>query len=238
VSGGLGATYQIKLGVGGTYTNYPATNSYSNLTAGSYTIYVKDSGGFEYTFGTTITEPSAQSASLTVVTQPSCGVSDGVLSLSSSGGVFPKTYRLYADTTTPYTSCSGDLIFSGSTSTFGTTFNVTGLTFVGYCLEVTDANGCVTNSGITVLNEPTQYYKYQVINCETFQYGYMTSPDLLPSQFLGGTKAVKINGICLQIDYYVSTTCTMEATHLIFGQYESIYNNCFDCTSGGGGNQI
>jgi hypothetical protein len=66
----------------------------------------------------------------------------------------------------------------------------------------------------------------------------MTSPDLLPSQFLGGTKAVKINGICLQIDYYVSTTCTMEATHLIMGQYDTIYNTCYDCTSGGGGNQI
>jgi len=238
VSGGLGATYQIKLGSGGTYVNYPTTNSYSNLTAGSYTIYVKDSGGFESTFSTSITEPSAQSASLNVIAQPSCGVSDGILQLSSSGGVFPKTYRLYADTTTPYTSCSGDLIFSGLTSTYGTTFNVTGLTFVGYCLEVTDANGCVTNSGITVLNEPTQYYKYQVLVCSNGQAVYMTSPDLLPSQFLGGTKAVKIGGICYQVDYYISTTCTQEFLHLTDGQYSSIYNTCNDCTGGGPGNQI
>jgi hypothetical protein len=170
-----------------------------------------------------------------VVSQPGCGANDGMLTLSSSGGVFHKTYRLYADTSSPYTTCGGELIFTGTTTTYGTTFNVGELTSVGYCLEVTDANGCITNSGITVLNEPTQYYKYQVINCNTFQYGYMTSPDLLPSPFLGGTKAVKINGICLQIDYYVGTTCTIEATHLIFGQYEPIYNNCYDCTSGGGG---
>ena len=91
---------------------------------------------------------------------------------------------------------------------------------------------------ITVLNEPTQLYKYQVINCSNNAYGYMTSPDLLPSQFLGGTKAVKINNVCYQIDYYISNTCTQESLHLTDGQYSSIYNTCNDCTGGGPGNQI
>jgi hypothetical protein len=149
--------------------------------------------------------------------------------------VFPKTYRLYADTTTPYTSCSGDLIFSGSTSTFGTTFNVTGLTFVGYCLEVTDANGCVTNSGITVLNEPAQLYKYQVLRCDNAQSFYMTSPDLLISIFLGGTKAIKIDNVCYQVDYYISTTCTQESLHLQTGNDSPVWSSCSDCTGGGGG---
>jgi hypothetical protein len=61
----------------------------------------------------------------------------------------------------------------------------------------------------------------------------MTSPDLLPSPFLGGTKSVKINNICYQIDYYISTTCTQEFLHLTDGQYSAIYNTCSDCTGGG-----
>jgi hypothetical protein len=233
VSGGLGATYQVKLGFGGTYENYPTRNSYSNLTAGYYEIYVKDSGGFVSVFGTTITEPSVQSASLTVVAQPSCGANDGVLTLSSSGGSFPKIYRLYADTTSPYTTCGGDLVFSGSTSVHGSSFNVTNLSAIGYCLEVTDANGCVTNSGITVLNEPAQLYKYQVLRCDNLSSLYMTSNDLLPSPFLSGTNAVKINNVCYQIDYYISTTCVQESLHLPDGQYSGIYSSCSNCIGGG-----
>jgi hypothetical protein len=66
----------------------------------------------------------------------------------------------------------------------------------------------------------------------------MSSPDELPSQFLGGTKAVKIDSICYQIDYYVTSSFNQESLHLVDGQYSTIYNTCNDCVGGGGGNQI
>jgi hypothetical protein len=190
----------------------------------------------------TITEPTAQAASLSIVTEPTCANgADGVLELTSSGGVFPKTYRLYKDTSSPYTTCGGDLIGTYVTSTFGTTFNVSNLTSGGYCLEVTDANGCVINSSIVVLTQDSVYYMYQVIRCANGQITTMTSPHLLPSPFLGGLKAVKINNVCWQIDYYLETTCTQGSLYLTDGEYSTIYNSCNACEAGGGpggGNQL
>lgn len=131
---------------------YPS-HTFSSLTSGVYTLYVKDGNDCVETYSRTINQPTSQSVSLTVVSIPTCeNGSDAVLQLSSSGGVFPKTYRLYADTTSPYTTCGGDLVGTYSTSTFGTTFNVGSLTSYGYCLEVTDANGCVINSGVVVVS--------------------------------------------------------------------------------------
>ena len=160
---------------------------------------------------------------------------DGVMALSSSGGVFPKTYRLYEDTSFPYNTCGGDLIGTYGTGTYGTTFNVSDLTPGGYCLEVTDANGCVTNSGVVVLNQAQVYYQYQVIRCANGLYSTMTSPHLLPYEFLGGLKAVKINDVCWQIDYYMGTTCTQGSVYLINGEYSGYYNACSSCESGGPG---
>jgi hypothetical protein len=93
----------------------------------------------------------------------------------------------------------------------------------------------VVNSGITAIPEPSVFYKYQIINCSTFQTGYMTSPDLLVSAFLGGTKSVKVNNVCQQVDFYVGTTCTEEAIHLTFGNDSPVWTSCNDCLGGGGG---
>ena len=222
---------------GSTYFFPP--KSFASLTAGVYTLYVKDANNCVASYNRTINQPTAQSASLSIITNPTCASpSSGVLELSSSGGVFPKTYRLYADTSSPYTTCGGTLVGTYSTATYGTTFNVDGLTSYGYCLEVTDNNGCVTNSGITAIPSPASYYKYQIIRCSNGLYGYMTSPDELPSAFLGGTKAVKVDGVCQQVDYLVGTTCDQEAIHLSDGMFSTIWTSCNDCLSGGGGAQV
>jgi hypothetical protein len=220
------------------YFNFPKT--FSNLTAQNYTIYVKDYLECVQSYDVLITQPTALTALISEVVNTTCSDSTaGAFNVSSTGGVWPKTYRLYEDETSPYDTCGGTLIATYTNVQSGAAVRtVTGLTSGGFCLEVTDANGCVTNSGITVIPEPPVYYRYQIINCTTSQYGFMTSPDLLPSPFLGGTKAVKIDGVCLQIDYYAGVVCTQEATHLTDGQYSVIYNTCNDCTSGGPGNSI
>jgi hypothetical protein len=112
---------------------------------------VKDGVGcVSYLTIITITQPSAQSATITVNTFATCnGVADGAITLSSSGGTFPKTYRLYADTSAPYVTCGGTLVGTYTDVTSGgPSVYVTGIDEYGYCLEVTDANGCVTNSAV------------------------------------------------------------------------------------------
>jgi hypothetical protein len=152
--GGNSGVYTVSIN-GSNYFSFPKT--FTNLTSGSYTIYVKDYLGCVATYAQTVTQPTAQTAALSVVTLPTCSGSaynsNGVLQLTSSGGVFPKTYKLYADTSSPYNDCfSGTLVGTWTSVTSGgATFNATGLTYYGYCLEVTDANGCVTNTGITEL---------------------------------------------------------------------------------------
>ncbi len=145
--GGNSGTYTVSID-GSTYHEFPKT--FSSLTAGSYTIYVKDSSGCVATYSSTITQPTEQTASITVNTFATCnGTADGAITLSSSGGVFPKTYRLYADTSAPYNTCGGTLVATYTNITSGSpTQYVTGIDEYGYCLEVTDANGCVTNSGV------------------------------------------------------------------------------------------
>jgi hypothetical protein len=146
-SGGSGSGYTYSRdGV-----NYQSSGTFSSLTSGSYNIYIKDgSGCVRFLTSIIITQPSAQSATITVNTFATCnGSADGAVTLSSSGGTFPKTYRLYADTTAPYTSCGGDLVGTYTNVTSGgPSVYVTGIDEYGYCLEVTDANGCVTTSGV------------------------------------------------------------------------------------------
>jgi hypothetical protein len=146
-SGGSGSGYTYSRdGV-----NYQSSGTFSSLTAGTYSIYVKDGVGCVNAVTTIeITQPSAQAATITVNTFATCnGVEDGAITLSSSGGTFPKTYRLYADTSAPYVTCGGTLVgtYTGVTSG-GPSVYVTGIDEYGYCLEVTDNNGCVTNSSV------------------------------------------------------------------------------------------
>ena len=221
-----------------TFTN--GTLAFTNRTAGTYTVYLKDSSGCVATYEVIITQPTAQSASISSPVNPSCvDPNGGSLTISSAGGVWPKTYRLYEDESSPYTTCGGTLraTYTGVTSS-NTSRSVTSLTSGGYCLEVTDANGCVVTSGITVLVDESVYSKYQVIRCSDNAYLTMTSPDQLVSAFLGGTKVVKIDGICYQIDFPTGTQCPVGDVHLADGNNSVIYNSCSNCASGSGGQQV
>ena len=66
----------------------------------------------------------------------------------------------------------------------------------------------------------------------------MTSPDSLPSPFMTGVAAVKINNVCYQVDYFVETTCNQSSIHLTDGGYSSVWTSCASCTSGGAGNNV
>ena len=143
MTGGNGGTYSHRLGLGSWLTTSPHT--YSSLSAGDHYITIKDGSGCTEAYTITVTEPTAQTVSITSVTTTTG--STGSITVTSTGGVWPKTYRLYEDTTSPYTVGGGTLVatITGVTSAnHSQTFS--NLSQGYYYVVVTDANGCTANS--------------------------------------------------------------------------------------------
>lgn len=126
VSGGQ-APYSYTLNGGSTQSN----GTYSNLSAGNYTIVVTDANGCTDSQPVTITEPPVLSISFVSATNASCSGSDGSLTMSGSGG-----------TGTLHYSSNG-----GASQTSPTFNNVAGGT---YTIQVVDDNGCAVSMPATV----------------------------------------------------------------------------------------
>ncbi|MEI6766156.1 MAG: T9SS type A sorting domain-containing protein [Bacteroidota bacterium] len=124
VSGGT-APYQYSTNG----TNWSSANTFS-LTAGTYTIYVKDAGGCTKNSTITITQPAPISLSLAVTTPILCGGGSGIVTATATGGLAPYKFSL-----------------NGTTWTTNNTFSLTAGT---YTIYVKDANNCVNSGQITV----------------------------------------------------------------------------------------
>ena len=114
-------------GAGGTppYTfnwlNFASSNSSeSNLCADTYIIEVTDSIGCVTPITVDLLEPNPMVV-IDVVTPPDCGVNNGQISITSSGGNLPHTYLWSTGDVTP---------------------TISNLAAGTYTLTVTDANGC------------------------------------------------------------------------------------------------
>ena len=138
ISGGFGAPYQTKLNVGGTYTTWTTSTTYSSLGAGSYTIYVRDSALREVTFATTVTAPAAFSFSGSQTTNS--------ILIASTGGTGNRTYRLYQDTASPYNVGEGTVVQTSLSVGAGSQVTFSGLAAGYYWIQVTDANSCTANT--------------------------------------------------------------------------------------------
>jgi len=108
--------------------NFFSLSTINNLSAGSYTITVKDANGCIKTFNTSITEPSAVVAN--AVSTGSTG-SNGTITASGTGGLLPYTYSING--TNYY---SGSLFSSLAPGT--------------YTVYVKDNNGCITSTTVEV----------------------------------------------------------------------------------------
>ncbi|MEO6490473.1 MAG: YDG domain-containing protein [Ferruginibacter sp.] len=111
-------------------TTYQASNLFSGLAAGPYTVYVKDSKGCIGSQGTSV----AQGASLNVTaikTNTSSCINDGTIQLNASGGTAPYTYSL------------DNVTFSSSNSFTGLSAN----NYIGY---VKDFKGCIGSVNVTI----------------------------------------------------------------------------------------
>jgi len=118
--------------------SYQLSNTFNNLTAGSYTITTRDSMGCMVMSNVTLNQPSALVITPSSVSS-TCGNSNGSASVSMSGGTPAYTYSWQA---------------GGSTS------SVINKPSGSYLVTITDANGCSVNTSIAIndVGGPTVTY--------------------------------------------------------------------------------
>ncbi|WP_197060173.1 SprB repeat-containing protein, partial [Sporocytophaga myxococcoides] len=122
VSGGT-APYTFVWGDGIT------TQNRTDLATGNYSLKITDINGCEIDTSFNITNPAAYSVSA-IITNTSCTVNNGAITLNISGG------------TTPYTFLWNDL---------NTTQNRTGLAAGTYSVKIKDASGCEKDTVFTII---------------------------------------------------------------------------------------
>jgi gliding motility-associated-like protein len=110
------------------------TPSWSNLTAGNYTVIVTDANNCASTVAVTVAQPTLLSASASN-NGTTCSNPNGSISAIASGGTVPYSYSI-----------------NGGSAQSGAAFTnlVAGL----YNLLVTDANGCSANASSTIIDQP------------------------------------------------------------------------------------
>jgi guanyl-specific ribonuclease Sa len=109
---------------------YQASNIFTGLAAGNYTVYVKDNNGCFVTKPATVVAVVGPSLTVTTI-NANCASSNGVIRATGSGGIAPLTYSI-----------------NGSTyQASGTFINVAQATYIVY---VKDATGCITTQTVTI----------------------------------------------------------------------------------------
>jgi len=118
-------------------SNYQSADTFSNLSAGSYTLYARDSNGCSTTKNLTIEEPPALEAQPANLQDPTCyGGDDGYASVIPSGGTPGYNYQ-----------------WSNSSGSDSTAQNLSAGT---YTVTVEDQNGCSVSLTIPI-NQPEQF---------------------------------------------------------------------------------
>jgi len=137
------APYQYNINGGAFQTN----NIFDNLTPGTYTIIVRDAYGCEVTLPAQIIEPQLTLSTALTKDLDCTATPDAEITGTITGGYAPYTYAV---------SINGGAYTSMGTT--GTPFSYTTGTSGTYQFQVTDAQGCVAESGITsiaTLSNPT-----------------------------------------------------------------------------------
>ncbi|HEX8514947.1 MAG TPA: PKD domain-containing protein [Bacteroidia bacterium] len=113
-----------------------ATATATSLTAGNYSVTVSDANGCSIVSGVTLNEPPALSANGLVVNHVTCyGANDGYATVGAYGG-------------------TGTYNYSWSTTPAQNQQSASGLAPGNYFATVTDGNGCVANSYVTITEPP------------------------------------------------------------------------------------
>jgi gliding motility-associated-like protein len=148
----------------------------SALTAGNYTCTVTDANGCS---------PASGSIPVTLVDPPSISVNSFPSNVLCTGGV-SGSISLNVSGGTQFSPPSESYHYLWSNGT--TTSNNNLLTAGSYTCQITDANGCVVNTGIVNITEPTTPLSASIINViDETCFGLNTGS--LEASVLGGTLA-------------------------------------------------
>jgi hypothetical protein len=217
---GAGSPYMIKLTNGGgtvisNYQTYSTAITYSGLVADSYYVYVKDKNGCEFAVSTAITEPTAVTASFSLVTKPTCySGSTGSYRATASGGNGTYSYRNGGSGT--WTAFTGNYVDFTSKSS-GT-----------YYIQFKDSNNCVSTVESVDLNvaEPNGTIEITGVTCNGGSTGAIKVSALTGNI---GSYSVKLMLGGTTIDTYRTVTTNKTYTDLVAGTY-LVYikdgNNC------------
>ena len=184
---------------------FQASGTFSNLTAGNYTITVKDSKGCTVTVSVTITQPATAVAG----------------TISSQTNVLCKGGN------------TGSVTITGLNGTPGYTYSIDGITFVAsgtfsnliagnYTITIKDSNGCTATVGVTITEPATPVSGS--ISSQTNVLCFGTSTGCVTVAGNGGTPGYtySIDGITFQAS---GTFCNLAA-----GSYTIIVKDANGCT--------
>ncbi len=113
------------------WSNGATTEDISGLIAGTYSVTVTDANGCTATASAIVTQPTSALSANATATNATCGVANGSINLTVTGGTVPYTF-----------------LWSNN----ATTEDISGLIAGTYSVTVTDANGCITTTSATVSN--------------------------------------------------------------------------------------
>lgn len=146
-AGGCNGTIVSSVNPPGTYTYVwsPINSTAPNINgacAGAYTLQVTDMNGCTSVNGTSISEPTMLTSTITSTPASSCNACDGTLSTSVMGGSPPYAYTWNTGATTP---------------------GINGLCPGYYYLSVQDGNGCIDSAG-AYLNASSIQASFSVVS--------------------------------------------------------------------------
>lgn len=116
-------------------TTWQTSNIFNGLNAGTYTVYYREGNGCQGTLSITVNEPTILSATASSVPVVCNGQSNGIITVSSGGGVTPYEYS----------------IDGGANWQTSNVFNVAAGT---HTITIRDANNCTTTQTLIVTEPP------------------------------------------------------------------------------------
>ena len=181
------------------------TATATGLVAGNYNVTITDANGCSKNLTVLITQPSVElAATISNSNNVSCfGGSNGNATASVTGGTSPYTY-------------------SWNTSPIQTSVTAAGLTAGTYNVTVTDANGCVDSSPVTI-TEPAGMSA--TISAQT---------DVFCSGNSSGSATVSVSGGTAPYGYSWNTIpiqTSATATNLAIGTYTATITDANGCTT-------